>query len=337
MIGIGIIGCGYWGPNLVRNFSAVSGAKVIMISDLKLERLSALASLYPSVKTTTNYHEMLKDPSINAVAIATPVSTHFEIAMESIKAGKHVFIEKPMTLNSEQGERLIEAANKANIVLLVDHTFLYTGAVRKIKELVDDKELGKIYYYDSMRVNLGLFQHDVNVVWDLAVHDISIMDYVLGYRPVAVSATGMSHVHGSPENVAYMTLFFDSALIAHINVSWLSPVKLRQTLIAGSKKMVVYDDLEPSEKIKVYDAGITLNNNPDSIHQMLIGYRSGDMWAPQYSRTEALKTEAVHFINCIEGKESPLTDGEMGLRMVKVLEGTIASMREKGHLVPLNL
>jgi len=337
MIGIGVIGCGYWGPNLVRNFSVVSGAKLITVCDLKLERLNPLVSLYPAVKTTTNYREMLKDPFIDAVAIATPVSTHFEIAMESIKAGKHVFIEKPMTFNSEQGERLIEAANKANLVLMVDHTFIYTGAVCKIKELIDGKELGEIYYYDSIRVNLGLFQHDVNVMWDLAVHDISIMDYVLGSMPTAVSATGISHVDGSPENIAYVTLFFDSTLIAHINVNWLSPVKLRQTLIAGSKKMVVFDDIEPSEKVKVYDTGITLNNNPDSIYQMLIGYRAGDMWAPQYNRTEALRTEALHFINCIEGREHPLSDGEMGLRVVKILEGATASMKERGRLVTLSL
>ena len=337
MIGIGVIGCGYWGPNLVRNFSVISSAKLIMACDLKNERLNPLASLYPSIKTTTNYQEMLNDPSIDAVAIATPVSTHFKIAMESIKAGKHVFIEKPMTLNSDQGERLIEAANNANLVLMVDHTFIYTGAICKIKELVDRKELGEIYYYDSIRVNLGLFQHDVNVMWDLAVHDISIMNYVLGSKPTAVSATGMGHVDGSQENTAYMTLFFDSNLIAHINVNWLSPVKLRQTLMAGSKKMVVFNDIEPSEKVKIYDSGVTLNNNPDSTYQMLIGYRVGDMWAPQYNRAEALRTEAFHFINCIEGKERPLSDGEMGLRVVKILEGATISMKERGRLVTLSL
>ena len=335
MIGIGVIGYGYWGPNLVRNFSEVSGSKVVTVSDLRSERLALVKSRYPTIKTTTNYHELIADPAIDAVVIATPVFTHFDLAMQALDMGKHVFLEKPMTATAEQGSCLIEKAQKTNRVLLVDHTFIYTGAVRKIREVIQKGELGEIYYYDSTRVNLGLFQHDVSVIWDLAVHDLSILDYVLRTHPVAVSATGINHVSNAPENVAYMTLFFNSSLIAHINVNWLSPVKLRLTLIGGSKKMIVFDDLQPSEKIKVYDTGITVNKQPDNIYDMLIGYRTGDMWAPHFDTTEALRAEAIHFIDCIEKGLEPDTNCEMGLRVVRILEAATKSIREKGQLVAL--
>src|SRR5262245_9816706 len=253
MIGIGVIGYGYWGPNLVRNFSGIPGARVISVSDLRTDRLAEIRERYPAVHVTTDYREILTNPAVDAVAIATPVSTHFNIAWESLCADKHLLVTKPLAATAEQAERLAEEAMRRRRVLLVDHTFVYTGAVRKIRELITDNRLGDVYYYDSVRVNLGLFQHDVNVLWDLAVHDLAIMDYLLPDQPCAVSATATSHIPSKPENVAYLTLFFNSPLIAHIHVNWLAPVKIRRTLIGGSRQMVVYDDLEPSEKVKIYD------------------------------------------------------------------------------------
>ena len=337
MIRLGVIGYGYWGPNLVRNFVEARGSQLIAVSDLRPERLAFVKGRYPAIKTTTDHRDLLVDPNIDAIAIATPVSTHYEIAMQALKAGKHVLVEKPMTATSEQAIRLVEEAERLSRILMVDHTFVYTGAVRKIRDLVEQNELGEIYYYDSVRVNLGLFQHDVNVIWDLAVHDLSIMDYVLGVFPVAVSATGMSHLSGQPENVAYVTLFFETNMIAHLHVNWLSPVKVRRTLVGGSLKMIVYDDLEPSERIKVYDKGVTVNKSSESVYQMLIGYRTGDMWAPQLDITEALRVEALHFLRCIEKGERPLTDGEAGLRVVKVLEAATQSMLERGQPVKLDI
>ncbi|MBW4636973.1 MAG: Gfo/Idh/MocA family oxidoreductase [Gloeocapsa sp. UFS-A4-WI-NPMV-4B04] len=335
-INIGIIGYGYWGPNLVRNFAEVPGAKIIAVSDFKPERLAKVHSRYPSVKVTTDSQDLFADPKIDAIAIATPVSTHFDLALAALQAGKHVLVEKPMTATSEQAVRLIEEAERRNLVLMVDHTFVYTGAVRKMRELVAS-QLGDMYYYDSVRVNLGLFQHDVNVIWDLAVHDLSIMDYVLQLKPFAVSATGMSHVPGEPENIAYLTLFFENNLIAHIHVNWLAPVKVRRTLIGGSQKMICYDDLEPSEKIKVYDKGITVNGNSENLYQMLVGYRTGDMWSPKLDVTEALQTEALHFIDCIHQGERPITNGEAGLRVVRILEAATQSMKKQGGLVELDI
>jgi predicted dehydrogenase len=335
VIKVGVIGYGYWGPNLVRNFSEVSGSSVVSVSDLRQERLALVKSRYPAIRTTTDHQELITSPDIDAVVIATPVSTHFNLAMQALEAGKHVLVEKPMTATTDEGKRLIDKAKKCGRVLLVDHTFVYMGAVRKIRDLIQKGELGDIYYYDSTRVNLGLFQHDVNVTWDLAVHDLAILDYVLRANATAVSATGINHVSNAPENIAYMTLFFDSSLIAHINVNWLSPVKVRLTLIGGSKKMIVFDDLQPSEKIKIYDTGITVNKTPDSIYDILIGYRTGDMWAPRFDTTEALKAEALHFIDCINNSREPDTNGEMGLRVVQILEAATKSIKEKGKLVKL--
>jgi predicted dehydrogenase len=336
MIGIGVVGYGYWGPNLVRNFFEVPEAKVVSVSDLNAKRLDLVSSRYPSVETTARFQDLLYDSRIDAVAIATPVSTHFELAMQALRAGKHVLVEKPLATTSEQAIRLIEEAACRNLVLMVDHTFVYTGAVRKIKELVASHRLGDIYYYDSARINLGLFQHDVNVLWDLAVHDLSIMDYVLPSQPRAVCATGINHVSGEPANIAYLTLFFDGSLIAHIHVNWLSPVKVRRTLIGGSRNMIVYDDLEPSEKIKVYDRGIAINNHTENLYQMLIGYRTGDIWSPQLDSTEALRAEAQHFVQCIEQGERPTTDGETGLRVVEILEAATQSMARRGRLIELD-
>ena len=336
-IRIGVIGYGYWGPNLVRSFAEVPGAEVVAVSDLNVERLAKVQSRYPAMKVTTNSQELFADRQIDAIAIATPVSTHYNLALAALQAGKHVLVEKPITVSSEQAMRLIDEAQRRNLVLMVDHTFIYTGAVRKMQELVASKAIGDVYYYDSVRVNLGLFQHDVNVIWDLAVHDLSIMDYVLPSQPYAVSATGMNHIPGEPENIAYLTLFFEHNLIAHIHVNWLAPVKVRRTLLGGSQKMICYDDLEPSEKIRLYDKGITVNGNPENLYQMLVGYRTGDMWVPKLDMTEALQTEALHFIHCIREGKRPITDGEAGLRVVRILEAATQSIKQQGRLVELDL
>ncbi|MBD6617916.1 Gfo/Idh/MocA family oxidoreductase [Komarekiella sp. 'clone 1'] len=336
-INIGVIGYGYWGPNLVRNFSEIPGAQVKTVSDFKPELLAKVQARYPKINVTTDCRDILTDPKIDAVAIATPVSTHFDLALAALQAGKHVLVEKPMTTTSEQAMRLIEEAEKRNLVLMVDHTFVYTGAVRKMHDLIATNTLGNVYYYDSVRVNLGLFQHDVNVIWDLAVHDLAIMNYVLPFQPYAVSATGISHIPGEPENIAYLTLFFENNLIAHLHVNWLAPVKVRRTLIGGSQRMIVYDDLEPSEKVKIYDKGITINGNSESVYQMMIGYRTGDMWSPKLDMTEALRTEGLHFINCIQQSDRPLTDGKAGLHVVRILEAASQSLKKQGRLIELNI
>lgn len=335
MIGIGVIGYGYWGPNLVRNFADAPSATLAAISDTRAERLSAAHRRYPSARLSEHYSELLADPAVDAVAIATPVSSHFQLAMEALESNKHVLVEKPLASTSEQALRLIEEAEKRNRVLMVDHTFVYTGAVRKIRDLVNAGALGEVYYYDSVRVNLGLFQHDVNVIWDLAVHDLSIMDFVLPGKPVAVSATGISHIAGQPENIAYITLFFANNKIAHLHVNWLAPVKVRRTLIGGSDKMIVYDDIEPSEKVRVYDKGVTVSAGHEEVYELLVSYRSGDMWAPKLDQTEGLQTETRHFIDCIEHSKHAETDGLSGLRVVRILEAAEKSMVARGQLVEL--
>jgi predicted dehydrogenase len=334
VITIGVIGYGYWGPNLVRNFAEAAGARVGFVTDLHPERLSQAAARYPAIKVSTDYRDLINDAAVDAVAVATPVSSHFELAMAALRAGKHVLVEKPMTSTSEQSLALIDEAERRGLVLMVDHTFVYTSAVKKIRELTQSGDLGEIYYYDSVRINLGLFQHDVNVLWDLAVHDLSIMDYVLAQTPVSVSATGLAHVDGQPENIAYMTMFFAGRLIAHVHVNWLAPVKVRRTLLGGSRRMIVFDDLETSEKIKVYDRGISLNPSPENVYQMLIGYRAGDMWAPQLPLAEALQIEARHFVECVDRRATPITDGQAGLRVVRLLEAATQSMAQHGALVP---
>lgn len=335
MIRIGVIGYGYWGPNLVRNFVEAPETQVVAVADTKQDRLNLVQQRYPSVEVMTDYRDLLKHPDVDAVAISTPVSSHFPLALEALRAGKHVLVEKPMTSSSEEALTLIEEAERRGLVLMVDHTFVYTGAVRKIRELIDRGAIGDVYYYDSTRVNLGLFQHDVDVIWDLAVHDLSIMEYILPESPVAVSATGIGHVNGAAENIAYVTLFYSGSIIAHLNVNWLSPVKVRRTLIGGSKQMIVYDDIENSEKVKVYDKGVTVKNGPESRYKLLVSYRSGDMYSPQLDVTEALRLEAQHFADCIENKKTPITDGYSGLRVVSVLEAATRSMKEKGKAVQL--
>lgn len=335
MIKIGVIGYGYWGPNLVRSIFEAPETQVVAVSDMKEDRLQLVNSRYPSVKVTTDYRELLDDPEIDAVAIATPVHAHYHLALEALQSGKHVLVEKPMTSTSEQALRLIDEAERRRLVLMVDHTFVYTGAVRKIRDLVASGRLGDIYYYDSTRINLGLFQRDVDVIWDLAVHDLSIMAHVLPTAPCAVAATGINHISGGTENLAYLTMFFEENIIAHVNVNWLSPVKMRRTLIGGSKQMIVYDDMEPSEKVKIYDKGITVSGSTDSLYKALVGYRSGDMFAPQLDVSEALKVELQHFAECIEKGLTPITDGHAGLQVVRILESASLSMRQRGKLIEL--
>jgi predicted dehydrogenase len=333
MIRIGIIGYGYWGPNLVRNFAELSRAEVAAVSDLDQKKLDLVKKRFPAVKTSTDFQDLLRDDSIDAIAIATPVNSHFQLGMAALKAGKHVWLEKPMTETSLQAQKLVEEADKRGLLLHVDHTFTYTGAVRKMGEVIKSGDLGKVYYYDSTRVNLGLFQRDVSVISDLAVHDFSILDYLLNEHPIAVSASGVNHFPGTPENLAYISLFYESGTIAHINVSWLAPVKVRNILVGGSKKMITYDDLEPSEKVKIYDKGVSFTDDPAKIHEMRVGYRTGDMWAPKLDGSEALRVEGEHFIDCILQKKPSLTDGRLGLRVVELIEAATSSMRGRGETV----
>ncbi len=335
-VGVAVVGYGYWGPNLVRNFASTDGAQVVCVSDLDPEKLALARRRHPEIAVTTEFRDLLRDSGVDAVAIATPVHTHYELALAALAAGKHILIEKPLARTSEQARHLIDEAARRNLVLMVDHTFLYTPAVQKIRQLIGDGVLGDIYYYNGVRASLGLFQGDVNVIWDLAVHDISIIQYIFDEDPVAVSATGASHVPGSPENMAHITLFFRSSCIAQISVNWLSPVKVRQTFIGGSRKMIVYDDVEPTEKIKVYDKGITVNGSSDTAHQLRIGYRAGDMWAPHLPAKEALQTEAEHFVACIRGGVAPISGGASGLRVVEILEATSRSIAAQGSPVQLS-
>jgi len=335
MIKFGIIGYGYWGPNLVRNFSETPEAAVAGVAELDPVKLAIVQRRYPTVKATTDFQDLLTDPDIDAIAVAAPVSRHFELGMATLRAGKHLWLEKPMAETSLQARKLIDEAERRERVLFVDHTFIYTGAVRKMAEIVKGGKLGRVYYYDSIRVNLGLFQHDVSVISDLAVHDFSILDHLLGEPPIAVSASGANHFPGTQENLAYITLFYNSGTIAHVNVSWLAPVKVRQILVGGSKKMIIYDDLQPSEKIKVYDKGVTFTDDPQQIQEMRVGYRTGDMWAPKLVATEALRSASEHFVDCIEHGKVPETDGRLGLRVVELIEAATSSMRAKGETVYL--
>ena len=333
---VGLIGCGYWGPNLIRNFNEVDNAAMVACSDLSADRLGKMAKRYPGITTTQNYEDLLRDPSIDAVVIATPVSTHYPIARQALEHGKHVMIEKPIAGTSEQALDLIERAERSKRSLMVDHTFIYTSAVRKIRELIDNGELGDILYFDSVRVNLGLFQRDINVIWDLAPHDLSIMDYLLRANPVAITAVGASHAGNNLANIAYLTLTFPNNLLAHFHVNWLAPVKLRMTLIGGSKKMVVYDDVEVTEKVRLYDKGLIINGNPEKQYQALINYRIGDVLIPKLEATEALSHAAREFVSSIIEGRKPLTDGVAGYRVVRLLEAAQASLEKGGQPVEFN-
>jgi predicted dehydrogenase len=331
MIRFGVIGYGYWGPNIVRNLRSLETTEVVAICDKRETARLRAKQAYPDIDVTSDCEEVLCSSYIDAVAVITPVWTHYELAKSALQNGKHVFVEKPFTSNSTQAEQLIELAARRRLQIMVDHTFLFTGAVRKIRELIDDNTLGRLYYYDSTRVNLGLFQHDVNVLWDLAPHDLSIVDYLIGKPPEAVIATGESHLNGLTD-VAYLTVYFPDSIIAHINVNWLSPVKVRTTLIGGEKRMVVWNDLEADEKIKVYDRGVKMTNR-EGVYDLLVSYRSGDMWAPKVEATEALRTELAYFVECIEKNEVPLNDGLAGLRVVRMLEAAEESLSRKGEAV----
>jgi len=336
MPNIGVIGCGYWGPNLVRNFQSLGRSKLLMCADKLPQRLEFIHSQFPTVQITQDAGEILRNPRIDAVAIATPVTTHFKLAREALLQGKDVLLEKPMVASVEQAEELLELAEKSRLIVMVDHTFVYTGAVRKLKDLLLQDTLGDLYYIDSVRANLGLFQQDVNVLWDLAVHDVSIIDFLCGCLPASVLTVGACHVKDGIENVAYLTAFYANKLLAHVHVSWLAPAKVRRMLICGSKKMAIYDDVEPSEKIKVYDKGVEIRSDPEAIRQARVLYRVGDMYAPCLDATEALRTVTTHFVDCIEGRTRPLTDGEAGMRVVRVLEAAERSIREGGGLVSVS-
>ncbi len=333
MINIGVIGYGYWGPNIVRNFSSLDETRVLCVCDNNQGAMNRVRRSYPHVAVTCNYNDILSSPEVNAVAVVTPVSTHFELAKQALEKGKHVFVEKPFTATVAQAEELITLAEKKKLTIMVDHTFIFTGAVRKIKQLIDEKSLGDLYYYDSVRVNLGLFQRDVNVIWDLAPHDLAVMDYLLDEKPAAVAACGKAHVNGM-EDTAYVTVHFNNNLIAHFNVNWLSPVKVRTTLIGGEKKMLVWNDLEADEKIKIYDKGVEVRTK-EAEYKMLVNYRSGDMYAPRVESIEALKLEAEYFLRCIAENQTPINDGHAGLRVVKMLDACNESLRSKGREIAL--
>ena len=329
----GVIGYGYWGPNVVRNLASMEGSRVTTIAEIDpAARMRALKA-YPGIGVTSDAMDVIKASDIDAVAVITPVWTHYELAKAALLNGKHVFVEKPFTSNTAQGEELVNLAQQKNLRIMVDHTFLFTGAVRKIKQLLDEGSLGNLYYYDSTRVNLGLFQHDINVLWDLAPHDLSIMDYLIKARPEAVVATGQSHLSGY-EDVVYATVYFPEKVIAHINVNWLSPVKVRTTLIGGEKRMLVWNDLEADEKVRVYDKGVQITNN-EGVYDLLVHYRSGDMWAPHLDQVEALRQELAYFVDCISSGQEAFNDGLAGLRVVKMLEAASESLSKRGALVYL--
>ena len=330
---IGLIGYGYWGVNILRNLRSLAGARLEMLCDSAAEALQRARRVCPELRLTQESAGILFSPEIDAVAIITPVSTHFELAKAALQNGKHVFLEKPLTSNSHQAEELIELAEQHNLTLMVDHTFLFTEAVRKIRQLIYSGTLGALYYYDSMRVNLGMFQHDVNVVWDLAPHDLSIMEYLVRAKPEAVSATGQRHV-GELEDVAFITVYFPEKMIAHINVNWLSPVKVRSTLIGGERRMLVWNDLEADEKIKVYDRGVNVCRR-EEVYELLLSYRCGDIWIPHVRAAEALQTELDYFLECVVNSKKPINDGKAGLRIVKLLEAASRSLAKGGELVYL--
>ena len=335
MINIGLIGYGYWGPNLARNFNANPNMNLVSICDFSSDRLKMASVLYPQVNMVDNVDDFYKENHLDAVAIATPVSVHYELARRALKAGKHVWLEKPMTDNVDHAVELNELALKGNRTLLLDHTFVYTGAVRKIKQLIDQGELGKMMYYDSTRVNLGLFQQDVDVIWDLAPHDISILDFLIPKKKLAVSATGSSYFSNGVVAKSILTIYMEDEVISHINTSWVSPVKIRQTLIGGSAKMILYDDNHPSEKIKVYDKGVELFETKEDLYRLNVQYRVGDMYAPKVDNVEALALETEHFVDCVNSGKQPLTGGEAGLEVVKVLVASKESLTKRGAPVEL--
>ena len=333
LVRVGVIGYGYWGPNVARNLHSLENCRISSICDKNPASLRRANHNFADIELTTNASDLLSSAQIDVIAVVTPVWTHFELAKSALQNGKHVFVEKPFTSTAQQAEELIELADRKGLKIMVDHTFLFSGAVRKIRELVDDGTLGQLYYFDSTRVNLGLFQHDINVVWDLAPHDLSIMDYIIREKPEAVVATGGRHLNGLAD-VAFITVYLPGNVVAHINVNWLSPVKVRTTLIGGEKKMLVWNDLEPDEKIKIYDKGVQISSGK-GLYELLVSYRSGDVWAPKVEQTEALKVELEYFMDCILNNRIPCNDGAAGLRVVKLLEAADNSLKERGRIITL--
>jgi predicted dehydrogenase len=334
MVNVGIIGYGYWGPNLVRNFFATKNCAVRAVADPRPERLQQLAKVFPGIAGVADADELLYDPDLDGLVIATPVSTHFSLARKALAAGKHVLLEKPMASSVAEAEILINLAEQKNVLLMVDHTFLYTGAVQKMRQLVDSQELGNIKYLDSTRINLGLFQPDINVLWDLAPHDISILNYIVKERPYSVNATGITHTHNHIENIAYLTVNYVSGFIAHFNCSWTSPVKVRMMLVGGDRKMILYNDLEPTEKVKVYDTGYSYTNDEEK-KRVLVDYRTGDIHVPKLATTEALLEMAADFITCVEEKKQPQSSCHLGLEVIRILEASNKSLKQNGREVVL--
>ena len=336
MIKIAMVGCGYWGPNLLRNFISLSDCKVRTVCDLDSERLSYIKSLYSSVKTTKDFKYVIKDPEIDAVVISTPVRFHFEMAQASLKAGKHTFVEKPMASTVEECERLVEIAEDKNLTLMIGHTFVYSEPVQRIKEIIDSGDLGQIQYISSQRLNLGLFQKDINVAWDLAPHDISIILYIMEERPVSVNCQGKAHVNNNIEDVTNMTLNFAGGGLAIIQSSWLDPNKVRKITVVGNKKMLVYDDLEPIEKIKIYDKRVEIPPHYHTFAEFQYAYHYGDIHSPYIKMVEPLKVESQHFLDCIKNGTKPLSSGRDGLQVVKVLEASSMSLRQGGTEVKIS-
>ena len=334
-LGVAVIGCGYWGPNLIRNLNACPLTEVVSLCDQAAETLARAAASCPSARPTAEFREVLADPAVEAVAIATPVTTHAPLALAALRAGKHVLVEKPMALSSRDAEELVAVADRQQLTLMVDHTFIYSSPIQKIKELVDAGELGEIYYLDSVRINLGIFQKDVNVIWDLAPHDLSIVEYLLGRLPRSVAATGTCHTKWDLEDVAYLSLDFGGNLLASFHVNWLSPVKVRHLIVGGSKKSLVYNDLNHWEPIKVYDRGITVDESPEARRGVLINYRTGDIWSPHIESTEALQNVVRHFAECVRSGKRPLTDGAAGVRVVRILEAAQRSIKAQGGRITL--
>jgi predicted dehydrogenase len=334
MIGVGVVGCGYWGPNLARNLSELEGCELRALCDQDPQRVARLARRYPAARATTDFGELLRDPDVHALAICTPVHSHFPLAQEALQAGKHVLVEKPLTHSVETARILVDLARRKGRVLQVDHTFVYSAPVQKLKGYVESGELGDLLYIDSVRINLGLFQPDVNVLWDLAAHDVSVLAYLVERDPEWVSAVGAAHF-GTLESQAYVALQYEGSLLAHLHVNWLAPVKLRSTVIGGTKRMIVYDDLEPSEKIRVYEKGVTLASDPGSRARALVDYRVGDMLVPHIEKFEPLERVCRSFVAAIETGTPTLTDGEAGLRVVRVLEAAQQSIRKGGERIAL--
>ncbi len=336
MLNVAVIGCGYWGPNLIRNFTQFPNVRMKTACDLNKERLRHISQLYPSVGTSTDMDEIINDPEVDAVVVATPVTSHYPIAKKLLENGKHVLVEKPMAASIAEAEELNELAQDRGLVLMAGHTFVFTAAVNKMKELISSGELGHIYYISTTRVNLGLFQEDINVVWDLAPHDVSILNYILGSEPETVSAEGQAYIQSGIEDVAFIHLRYPGDILAHTHVSWLNPDKIRRTVVVGSKKMLVYDDVSTQEKIRVYDKGVTVQPHYDTFGEFQLSYRFGDIYTPRLDDSEPLKNECQHFIHCIQKRETPRADGDAGLAVVRVMERACESILRNGEMLPIH-